>query len=363
MLRIAYLNKERAAQFEEKILLATREQERIQAIEDQMEHERLRAIRAESAKEKEKRLLLEQQREVLSRQIAERREELSLARAQIDREREAVDAIIDRINSEDVAEYKSRKDKQAATAAMVRSFEQQRQREVEAARAAARAEEERINMYNRAMEARSEGVAAKKQAKKDEDDRILQQIVEETEKKRKEQEEFNSLRDLLWEEELEAKRNEEAESKKFKQTMMKKEMMQANAQMMVSKEAQRQREAEAEARLVSVMRHKFAVDEAKERADEESKRNAKLYHMTLVDRQRNERKSMYEQERAQEAEVVNEAARREEYRKKVIQEARKRLLEEHAQKLAGFMPNKAFATKEEAELFRNAAQNNGGSNY
>ena len=87
-----------------------------------------------------------------------------------------VNDIVGKINAEDEANYRMRKEKQAATARMVKTFEEQRQRELEAARQAAKAEEERIREYNRAMDARSEGVAAKKQAKKDEEDRILKQI-------------------------------------------------------------------------------------------------------------------------------------------------------------------------------------------
>lgn len=108
-----------------------------------------------------------------------------------------------------------------------------------AARAAEKAEEDRINAYNQAMEARNEGIAAKKQAKKDEDDRILAQIVEATERKRKEEEEFNSLRDMLWEEELEAKRSQDALERKMKQIRMKDEMMKANSEMLKVKELQR----------------------------------------------------------------------------------------------------------------------------
>lgn len=352
ILKIAYLNKERAAQYEEKILLATKEQERIQAIEDQMEYERLKAIRAESDKDREKKKLYENQREVLQRQINEKHQQLIEARQQIDIERQMVDEIIQRINNEDEADYRKRKEKQAATALMVKNFEEQRKREIEMAKAAEKAEEDRIAAFNRAMEARNEGVAAKKQAKKDEEDRILQQIVEETERKRKEQDEFNNLRDMLWEEELEAKRTQDAEGRKQKQLQMKVEMMEANSQIKRAKEIQRQQELETESKLVALMRQKFSEDEMKEKAEEEARRRTKLHHMSLVERQRLDRKNMYEQEKQGEAMMIEEARRREEYRKKVIQEARKRLLQEHAEKLDEFMPAKVFENRQEYENFK-----------
>ena len=50
----------------------------------------------------------------------------------------------------------------------------------------------------------------------------------------------------------------------------------------------------------------------------------------------------YEEEKMSEVAANEEAQRREEYRKMVIQEARKRLIEEHSQKLQGFMPRGKF---------------------
>jgi colicin import membrane protein len=195
----------------------------------------------------------------------------------------------------------------------------------------------------------------KKQAKKEEDDRILRQIVEETERKRKEEEEFNALRDLLWEEELEAKRSADVAERRNKQIRMRDEMLAANAEMMKFKQVQRLKDAENEARLVSLMRQKFAQDEAKERAEEEERRRQKAHHMSLIERQKDERKYLYEKEREEEARLMKEAQDREEYRKQVIQEARKRLLEEHASRLRGFLPNKVFDSREEYEQFRNAS--------
>eukprot|EP01039_Chlorochromonas_danica_P008487 gene8487-9354_t len=352
MLKIAYLNKERAAQYEEKIAMAMKEQERIQAIEDAMEAERIHSVRQESLKDREKRLQFAQQRALLQEQINEKKLRLQEARQQIERERIMVDDIVNKINQEDESDYRKRKEKQAATAAMVKAYEEQRKRELEAARAAAKAEEDRIAAYNRSMEARNEGIAAKKAAKKEEDDRILNQIIEETERKRKEEEEFNSLRDMLWEEELEAKRAHDAHERQLKVVRMKEDMIRANSEMMKYKELQRLKEMEEETRLVLMMKQKFAEDEAKERAAEESRQRAKVVHMSHIERQKEERRSLYEQERASEQIALREIQEREDYRKKVIQEARKRLLEEHASRLQGYLPNKVFESREEYEQFR-----------
>ncbi len=111
------------------------------------------------------------------------------------------------------------------------------------------------------------------------------------------------------------------------------------------------------------MRQKFAEDEAREREEESNRKNMKQHHMSLIERQRSDRKSMYDQERAAEAAAIDEANQREDYRKRVIQEARKRLLEEHAAKLVGYMPTRVFESKEELEHFNSAAAQNSGRRY
>ena len=249
----------------------------------------------------------------------------------------------------------ARKAKQEELAAMVRAYEEQRKIEVAARKKAEKEEEDKIREYNRFMESRNAGVAAKKQAKKDEEDRILAKIVEETERKRLADEEFNNLRDMLWEEELEAKKRQLEEEKRNAQRRMKEEMMDANSRMMDLKAEAKRREQENEARMVSLMRKKFAEDDARERAEEAKRREQKMHHMTLIERQRLERQEMYDKEKAAESLAELEMQDKEAYRKRVIQEARKRLLEEHAAKLEGFMPGGAFGNKEEFELFQTVA--------
>ena len=75
-------------------------------------------------------------------------------------------------------------------------------------------------------------------------------------------------------------------------------------------------------------------------------------HIDLIEKQKTQRQAMYDAERSQELAQFQEAERREEYRKKVIQEARKRLLQEHAARLQGFIPGKLFQNSEEFEAVK-----------
>jgi hypothetical protein len=354
-LKIAYLNKERAVQQEEKMLLAAREQQRIHAMEEQMEYDRVRAIQEDVMKNEAKKIVYLKQREVLQKQIDERKALLVEAQREQELDRQMVERIVKQINSEDEEDMRKRREMQAATSTMIRNYEEQRRREVAEAKARERAEEERIAAYNRSVAARTEGVEAKKQAKRDEEDRILKQIVEETERKRRMEEEFNNLRDLLWEEELEAKRAAEVQRRVDKQREAKKEMMAANSEMLKAKVIARVREAEEEAKMVALMRRKFAEDEDRERMEALARKKATKDYMARIEHQRKEKKYMTDQERAQEIAEMDENNRREEYRQKVIREARKRLLEEHASRLEGYMPRGVIESEEEAEIVRRAA--------
>lgn len=354
-LKIAYMNKDRAAQHEEKQALAAQEARRIQEIEDRMERDRMDSLQKEADKIEARKKNFEEQRVVLQRQIKEREELLLEAQRQEELDKQMVDDIVRKINDEDIRDYHRRKEKQDELAAMVKAYEEQRKRELEERKLAEKEEEEKIAAYNRFMESRNAGVEAKKQAKREEEDRILARIVEETERKRLAEEEFNNLRDMLWEEELEAKKRADEEEKRRVSRQMKLEMMDANARMMTLKMEAKKKEQENEARMVDLMRKKFAEDDARERAEEEKRRQMKVHHMTMIERQRQDRQDMYDREKRAEAQADLELNEKEEYRKRVIQEARKRLLEEHAAKLEGYLPSGAFDNREEYELFQAVA--------
>jgi hypothetical protein len=341
-LKLAYLNKELAAQQQERVLLQSLEKERTQAIEDKMEFDRQMALKSDDDKSGAKRRMYEEQREVLLAQIAEKEAALLEAQRQTEVDKATVDEIVRRINDEDQLDMQRRREMQESTRKMMMDYAEQRRQELAAKRAAEKAEEDAINNYNRALDARGEGVAAKKQAKKEEEDRIFKKIVEETERKRRDEEEFNNLRDMLWEEELEAQRAADAKERRDRVIRMRQEMMDANDRMLLQKKEIQKVDSEREARLLASMHRKFKEDETREKAEEDARIAAKQNHMRLVDQQRRQRREMFDEERKEEASHKLEAAEREEYRKMVVREARRRLLEEHAAKLKGFLPRKVL---------------------
>jgi hypothetical protein len=347
MLKQAYLNKERDVQYQDKVLQEERERERNRAIEDQMEYDRIMALEKESGKDEQKRAQMIARKTVLERQLREREEARLLEAKNKEKEKEMVDEIVQKIVREDTEEAEARRKTQQDNAKAMREFKMLRDKELAERRRRELEEEEEMRAFNRAIEARSHGLAAKKQAKRDEDDRIFKKIVEEAEAKRREEEEFNSLRDMLWEEELEAKRAADAAGRREKQERMKKDMMRANEQMLKIKGEMKVRDAEQEERIIALMKAKFAKDEAMEREEEANRQRSKMKHLSLIEKQRAERQLLSAQEAEREAALQAERDEREEFRKKVVAEARKRLLAEHAEKLGGYMPGTAFADRDE----------------
>ena len=346
-LKIAYLNKERDEQYEKKILRSAQEQERMEEIEDKMEFDRQRAIKFDAQRAGMQKVKIVEQRSILQQQMKEKEQAIIDARKQIEKEKFLVDNIVEKINQEDFDELRRRKDMQAVTAQMVRDSEERRHQELAAAKRAAQEEEDRIVAYNKHVMARSEGEVAKRQARKDEEDRVLQKNLKEVAHKRREEEDFKELRDMLWEEELEEKRALAERGKSDRQIEMRREMVNANSHMLASKAEMRQMEIERESRIVYNMRKKFEEDELKDREVEDIRRLSKIQHISLIERQRADKQNLHSEERAREREAADHAARDEEYKRRVVQEARKRLLEEHSAKLQGYLPGKVFKSTEE----------------
>ena len=95
---------------------------------------------------------------------------------------------------------------------------------------------------------------------------------------------------------------------------------------------------EEEQKLVQDMLKKFAQDEEMERHLLMQKMEAKDRFVELAKKQREERARLYLDEREREEAEAKASMAEEEYRQRIIAEARRRLLEQHAKHLKGFLP-------------------------
>eukprot|EP00953_Heterococcus_sp_UTEX-ZZ885_P001673 1429-Heterococcus_DN1.PRE.1 len=237
-LKLAYLNKERSAQHADKQLVKRLQDDIEQSMADKMEHDRQQALRAEADKIALRRDMAADQRQALQRQMEEQKalmaeaamQETSwhcgviimcvvptaccnycvppsntLANQEAERDREMVSAIVNAIEREEQEEAHSLMLKREQTRAMVRDAELQRVKQLELKKIRQAAEEADILRHNERLAQREAQIEEEKRKKKELNDQNFRAVVESTQKQRNEEDELRVLRDMLWEEELEAK--------------------------------------------------------------------------------------------------------------------------------------------------------------
>ena len=264
-LKTAYMNKERAAQHEERVVSARMEREQQQAIEDAMEVDRQAMQAAEREKERARKTVGLEQKVILHKQMEEREGLLREAAVEAARDKELVDEIVAKLEAEDAVKAAIVEKNKNETRAIIKAYEIQRKQEKLDAKAAYEAEEAEIRAHLDAMAKRNEGVAQRRADKEAAQAAAFASIAEEAEKKRLEEEELNRLRDLLWGEELEAKRKAEEDGRIAARASQKAEMAKANKQMLAAKAEKRAVEMAEEQKLIDLMLKKFAEDESNER--------------------------------------------------------------------------------------------------
>lgn len=178
--------------------------------------------------------------------------------------------------------------------------------------------------------------------------------MEETKNQNESKEEFSLLRDMLWEEELEAKRIADDKERVRKREEDKRKMMEENQIQLANKKKMIEAMEAEEERLVQIMLAKFSKDEEAEKAKQARRLDMKNQYIQNIKGQKEERFKLYQIEKDKELAERDYAGEMEEYRLRVVAEARKRLLQQHAAKLKGFLPKGAITNEEEAEIVRKA---------
>ena len=168
-------------------------------------------------------------------------------------------------------------------------------------------------------------------------------------------EELENLRNLLHDEENWRKQEDAAQARKDKRERMKTEMIEANELQKVFKSEARERERAEEMVLIQKMLDKFADDERLERENAQRRIDAKKDYIAAIETQRRGKRQQYVAEMEREKQELLAMKQEEDFRKNVVEEARKRLLAEHAVKLRGFLPKGILRNKEEYDLVQRSA--------
>ena len=212
-LKTAYVNKDRAAQHQEAMLIRKLENDREQAIEEKMEYDRQLDIQRQEEREQHRRKNLIAQKKVLQKQMLSREEENEKLQDEASRDKLMIDDIIAKINNEDEMEREARMKKVEETRALVAQFQNERMLHKETNEREHRQQEAEIQAYNEMMEQRNLKEETEKKRGEEENKRRWKKVVEETQNQTQSKEEYDNLRNMLWEEELEAKQKKEEEEK------------------------------------------------------------------------------------------------------------------------------------------------------
>ena len=199
-------------------------------------------------------------------------------------------------------------------------------------------EEEQIRRYYDIMERREAEEDARKRNAEELKRQQWARTVEETNKQIKSREEFDALRDLLWQEESEAKCLKEDRDRISRQNKMKQETWRVNQEQIEEKKRQRTKWEDEEKRMVQIMIEKFAEDDKEELRRQRQRQLNKQKFVEGIMHQRAERVRMFESQLKKELSERHKGEELENYRQQVISDAREKLLNQHAEHLKGFLP-------------------------
>ncbi|KAH9089656.1 hypothetical protein Ae201684P_007824 [Aphanomyces euteiches] len=335
MLKVAYVNKERAVQQAERETLNQIELAREKAIETQMEYDRQRAIVDMAAKDFSKRVEAVASKQSIQQHMLDQLKLHEEAAREAELDKQKVDAIMQQIQEEDRLEQEKRERCVPSSNVPLTSCficiqekEEQLRREKE--------EDQKILQHGKHM--REAGVKEKLAEKKKREEEAFLAVEAEIQRQRKEEEEFARLRDELWEEEmLEARRQKERERAQKKQAD-KEEMMRSNDRQQALKARLIAEQKRKEDEYNNYLKKKFASEERREMELEIFRRKQKEEYKHAIVAQNQQKQAMYHHELQKERAEAARLAEEEAFKKAVVEEAKRRLLEDHAAKLQGYLP-------------------------
>lgn len=337
-LKTAYVNKERAAQHQEAMFTRKLENDREQAIEEKMEYDRQLDVQHQEKRDEHRRRNLIAQKLVLQKQMLEKEDQQRKLKEEASSDKQIIDDVILKIDQEDKLEREARLKKVEETRSNIAEFQAMRSLHKKAIEEEQRRQEAEIQTYNEMMGQRHAKERAEKKLADEEKKRQWKTVARKTENQRQSNDEYDTLRNLLWKEELEAKQKKEEEEAVQRRLEQKEEMMRENKAQIAAKKDMLVKMEQEERELVDRMLKKFAQDDEDERQKEENRNKFRQCFMTEARQQRIERHTLLQQEREKENREQEVMKQREEQREHMIEEAKRLLLAKHASQLDGFLP-------------------------
>jgi len=337
-IKIAYVNKERAAQHQETLLLKKVDSFREQIIEEEMEQKRQELIRIEEEKEIARRQKLVSQKCGLQGQMKEREIQLEQARLEALKDMEMVDQVLAQINEETRSDAERKNSKREETKVIIREYQNEREEYKRLFAQQEKEQEDSIYAYDQMMQDREEEKRRKGEELDAEKKRTWKKVADDAKNFNRSRDDYNDLRDLLWEQERQEREKQEEEEAFRKKLQQRGELLRQNQEQIEAKRALLAKMDVEEEELVKKMLEKFAADECEEMEKQLCAIKAKEQYVEEASLQRKEKENIFKQEKMREKMETQKAAEIDEYKQAVIAAARRALLEKHRSQLEGFLP-------------------------
>jgi hypothetical protein len=356
-LKVAYMSKERAMQLEEKGMITEMEMRQEQAISDQMEYDRQQALAEMEGNEVVRRQHMIVGRHLLEEQMSkDAYDRMVESQQQAETDKLMVSDVMRKIEEEDYAEYQEKNRKVRETISAIDGYSKQREAELQQAAADAKADEDRILAYAQQKGAR-EGIIKKQQdLKRAGEEAKFKSIEAEMRRKMREDEEFEELRSLLLEQETELRIRKAEIEKRQKADNAKVEMMEANEQQRVLKQHLLEQQLAEEEELRQLTLAKFQADVELDRQAQARREESREEYIVEINEQRKMRADAFELEKRAELEARRRLDEEEAFKRRVVEEARKRLLSEHVAKLDGYLPKGVLKSSADLVITRQARE-------
>jgi len=269
---------------------------------------------------------------------------------QILKEKETIDNIIRKVNIEDNLELERRRKVRDQTRILVNDFQDEQRRARALSRQTEMLEEERIAKYNEMMHRRALEEDTRKKAVEERRKIMWVKVVEETNNQTRSRTEYEELRDMLWQEELEAKHAKEEKDRLIHRLEQKEETLRLNKAQIAEKALLITELEEQERELIKMMHDKFAADDKEEMRKNQAAQVEKERFLSKIQADCEEKRQLFELERQRFLSAKQSGVEQEQFRKLVIAEARKRLLLQHIKQLQGFLPKGTLISPDEAAI-------------
>lgn len=350
-LKTAYVTKERMLQMQDKEF--QRQQEKEMEYQEYLREENQRRLDGIADREKEERL--RQQRiegkHVIEAQMKEKEDRLATEAAAVaEKEKRQIDDIMRKIAEEDAEVLRKKREMQEYIQGFIRQYIKDRDEKRKREKIEQQQEMEKIAREAAVADERARQIQERKDALQARRDALYDQICAEANRKIAYEEEMERYREILYIEEEEQRLREMDRVRAEKQKAMMDEMMRANHEMQAMKAEKMRQEQLAEEQIAEEMRKKFEEDLRREREEFERNQEMKRIYCGELQDQIKKRQEAYRIEIQREQFEIDQEKRRQEFKRKVVEEARKRLLQQHAVELNEYLPKGVIMNEDEYSM-------------